>query len=190
MTRILLVLTVAIAWSISGCQQAPPMTGDILPQQHRMVGLHASDIPFTAANGKETSLFKTRLPITIVAFVAVEEGKPAAILPQLLDMNKKFTDLSVSVVEILMPPKGQKASCRELFIEKNPPVMVLCDAAGMAQVDYDNPAPGTLFLIDELNVIVAVGTLDHPQAVTEKAYDLGWRYSDRYYPLHRPIFGR
>jgi hypothetical protein len=157
---------------VVGCSNA--MEGVVTDTAPLAVGSPAPDILFKTPDGKDTSLTRVRLPVTLVAFVA-PSGDCSRLAPEVVGLARQFQTLPVTVVQVSQPnsqcPQGP--GCLQVSGPGKRDVLALCDAQKTAFKAYLEPAIGTLFLIDANGKIVGISRLSQADSVQDLAMRLG-----------------
>ncbi len=159
---------------LAGCG-AEPTAGVVGWQTHFGAGSFAPDIPFTAADGQQTSLSKVRRPITVIGFTAPPGEACCWINPDLAHLSNRFEDLPVTIAQVSVPVglcphgKGCSEACR-LYRSR---LISLCDADRIAWNAYGQPEPGSVFLVDRDSKVVVVRKLGDLRDLADKAEELG-----------------
>lgn len=171
----------ALVGGCAGCG-SQPISGVVEEQPVLTIGSFAYDIPFTASDGKRTTLNAVRQPVTILAFVDTPGDMSCAITPEVADLAAEFMRLPVTVVQVSIPispcphSPGQRQMCH---LKKSNPA-VLCDPDRIAWEGFGRPSSGTLVLIDKWGVIAAVSDLRTPRAISRKAERLALEEMNRH----------
>jgi hypothetical protein len=173
MHRFLIAVTMAAVF-FAGCKPSP-RTGSVGWGGGTPAGSLAKDIPFTAADGSQTTFHKVRAPIAVVAFVQMPPDQCCWISPKLLNLANQFRDLPVSVAEISQPmgkcPHGP--GCMAMCRLGKTQLFAFCDADRIAWKAYGEPKSGTVILIDQRDTVIVTGSLDDLKPVADKAYQMG-----------------
>lgn len=130
----------------------------------------APDLTFKAASGKENRLYASLQQISVIAFVAPTSDCDK-IDRRLADNTSMFWHLPVLLTQISEPTStcAQGAGCRVVSGPGQRDVLALCDSARLAWNAYGRPDPGTVYLVDENNTILEVGTLDNMSSLLYRA---------------------
>jgi hypothetical protein len=172
-TKLLALVLAAALVAIAGCNPSP-RTGAV-GWQGMPIGSQGKDIPFTASDGTQTTFHKVRAPIAVVAFVQMPGDQCCWISPRLMQLTQRYQDLPISVAEISEPtaqcPHGP--GCMELCRLSQTRLFAFCDPDKIAWNAYNNPAPGTVLLLDQRDKVVEVAKLSDLKVLADKAYDLG-----------------
>jgi hypothetical protein len=174
-------MLLALIGGCLGCG-SQPISGVVEELPILTIGSFAYDIPFTASDGKRTTLNAVRQPVTILAFVDTPGDTHCAIKPEVADLAARFMRLPVTVVQVSVPTgpctlsSGQGQMCD---LKKSDPA-VLCDAGRIAWEGFGRPSSGTLVLIDKWGAIAAVSDLGTPRAISWKAEQLALEEMNRY----------
>ena len=134
-------------------------------------GSFTPELPLITTCGKESTLRKISDPVRIIAFL--ESDRPDCNM-----VNAKLTELAnyfkkyefVSVVQVTVP----MGKCNEIAdycvcTHTCSRLLLLCDQNGIATRAYKYPRPNTVYLINEQNKIVGIGTLDCLGRLRKKA---------------------
>jgi hypothetical protein len=163
-------MLLALIGGCFGCS-SQPISGVIEEQPALSVGSFAYDIPFTASDGKRTTLHAIRHPVTILAFVDTAGDACCVVRPEVADLAVEFTRLPLTVVQVSMPrgvcahSSGQKQKCH---LKKSDPV-VLCDPNRVAWEGFGRPSSGTLVLLDGRGAIAGISDMGGLRAIARKA---------------------
>lgn len=164
-----------------GCG-SQPISGVVEEVPILTIGSFAYDIPFTASDGKRTTLNAVRQPVTILAFVDTPGDMYCAIKPEVADLAAEFRRLPVTVVQVSMLTSpcplssGQRQMCD---LKKSDPA-VLCDLGRIAWEGFGRPSSGTLVLIDKWGAIATVSDLGNLRAFSWKAERLALDETNRH----------
>ncbi len=150
---------------ISGVIERPPVPAI------GSVGSLAYDIPFTAPDGKRTTLRSVREPVTILAFVDTPGEACCAAESEVANLAGSFRRLPVTVVQVSMPTSACAHNLGRMPVchVKESDAIVLCDRDRIAWDGYGRPSSGTLVLIDKRGVIAEVSDMRDLRAFSQKA---------------------
>jgi hypothetical protein len=154
----------------------------VTPADSLSVGAHPKDIPFTAADGRRSSLSEVREPYALVAFAEPPAEMCCAVNPNLIALASRYRGLPVTVAQVSLPTKPcpHGPGCVEACNLDTKRLIALCDSQRLAWAAYGKPTPGTVFLIDEGGAILQTGTLGKLAAVADRAYELGQKHAERH----------
>jgi hypothetical protein len=99
--RTITLILLGLAFVAAGCSSTTQ--GVVNLRTELSAGSTAPDITFRSPEGKETSLLRERLPITIVAFVTPSGPDCSKLEPKLAGITGQFAHLPVSVVQVSEP---------------------------------------------------------------------------------------
>ena len=135
------------------------------------VGAAAPNVPFTTASGRSVMLNSVRQPIAIVGFVNTPGADCNQLAPQLRSLSQRYLSQPVTVVQMSVPaePGVYGPGCQVVSGDPALGLVVICDPSREALASFNNPAPGTIYLLDNQGVVIARGTLDRPGTVTDAA---------------------
>lgn len=164
-----------------GCS-SQPVSGVVEEQPGLAVGSCAHDIPFTASNGKPTTLHAIRQPVAILAFVDMPGEACCAMKSEVADLCVRFSRLPVTVVQVCMPtdPCAHSSGEREMCQPRKSGPVVLCDRDAIARVCFGRPSSGTLILIDKYGIIAAVSDMSDLSTFLWKAERLALEEANRH----------
>jgi hypothetical protein len=137
-------------------------------------GAFVPDIPFTTADGKQTTLFAVRQPIAIVGFVEASLESCCHVDPTLAGLSEQFHTLPVTVVQVVMAQGTDRLDPDERKtpdLRRSDPV-VLYDQNRIAWTGYGRPKPGTLVLIDKCGTVVEVSDMQNRRTLARTATKL------------------
>ncbi len=159
--------------SQAGCNE-PAALGTVGPARTLGVGQKAPDMPFRTLEGKETTFNAAREQIAIVVFFAPGQGACCMLDPRLVDLYDRFETLPVTVAQISLPSKDcpHGPGCSQACGIGTMTVVGLCDKDLVAHKSYGEPKLGTAYLVDDLNRIVAISTIDNLGPLADRAYEL------------------
>jgi hypothetical protein len=126
---------------------------------------YVPDVLVMNSKGKEASYIDRCGPFFLMTFIEPPAGKPCHIDPRVQELAGKVRAKDLTVVQVVLPtedcPLGPEAVASCADGEEN--IRRLFDPERIAWRAYYQPEPGTLFLIDRINllpVIVVETTLD------------------------------
>lgn len=152
------------------------------------IGAFSPNLPLITTEGTQTLLSRVAGPVLVVAFLSpTGPAECCHIEPQLADMAEKFQNEYVSVVQVSLPtslcPHGP--GCVEACSMFDRHLLLLCDKDAIAWRGYMHPEPGTVFLVDEDNKIVARENFQNLQTIEKKARQLSNKLRDRYKEIYQ-----
>jgi hypothetical protein len=160
-----------------GCGNPTPVSGIVQNPPSLAEGSLVPDIPFTTSDGKYTSLWEIRQPITIVAFVETTIETWSQVNSEVANLHDKFSRYPVTIVQVsLIDGASGTHSSREIQSDvKTSGPVVLCDGDRIAWNLYGKPAPGTAVLLDDRRIVVEVSNIRNIRSLTETASILAWQ---------------
>lgn len=164
-----------------GCS-TQPISGVVEEPPALAVGSLAYDIPFTASDGKRTTLHAVREPVTILVFVDAPGDACCEVRPEVADLAVEFRRLPVTVVQVSMPADtcAHKLGQRQMCHLKRSDPLVLCDPNRVAWEGFGRPSSGTLVLIDSWGVIAGISDMGGLRAISWKAEQLAREEMNRH----------
>ncbi len=168
-----LVAVMLLLLSHAGCNE-PAVLGVVDPAGALDVGQKAPDIPFRTLEGKETTFNAVREQIAVVVFFSPGKGACCMLDPRLVNLYERFETLPVTVAQISLPSKDcpHGPGCGQACGIGTMNVVGLCDKDLVAYKSYGEPKLGTAYLVDDLNRIVVIGTIDNLGPLADRAYEL------------------
>lgn len=146
------------------------------------IGAFSPNLPLITTEGTRTLFSRVAGPVMVVVFLSPTGPECCQINPQLADMAEKFRYGYVSVVQVSLPtslcPHGP--GCVEACSMFDKHLILLCDKDTIAWREYMQPEPGTVFLVDDNNKIVAVETFQNLRTIEKKATKLNDKLRDEY----------
>jgi hypothetical protein len=166
------VMIVVVGVVLSGCAtEQGPVAGIIAEPTELSVGRPIPNFPIATADGEQTSFNELREPIAIVAFVSSSGPQCCRLNPKLVSLAGNLRNRNITVAQISEPtercPHGP--GCIATCNLKDPHLVSLCDAEGIAWNAYRRPKPNTVILIDRRGYVAAVSSLTNLEAVLGKA---------------------
>ena len=161
---------IVVVFFCVGCS-SQPVAGVVKRQPALSKGSFVPDIPFTTADGKQTTLFAVRQSITIVGFVKVSAEGCCQVDSELARLSAEFRRLPVTIVQVVMPQDADRPdpSHREMPDLKRADPVLLYDQDRVAWNGYGKPKPGTLVLINKYGTIIEVSDIQNRRTLTQKA---------------------
>ncbi len=158
-----------------GCAKTNmPTSGVVGWSREASIGSPAPDIPFISMEGKQRTLSKIRLPITILVFTSIPGVVCCRLEPDLLTLADRFKKDPITIVQISLPknkcPHG--SGCSEACNIDDTHLVSLCDANRIAWNAFHQPKPGTVFLVGENGKIAGINSTDNLESIADRAYEL------------------
>ncbi len=172
----LIIFTLLIPTMVlSGCATTnKPISGVVGWSREASIGSPAPDIPFTSMEGKQRTLNKIRMPITILVFTSTPGVVCCRLEPDLLTLADRFKKDPITIVQISLPknkcPHG--SGCSEACNIDDTHLVSLCDANRIAWNAFHQPKPGTVFLVGENGKIAGINSTDNLQSIADRAHEL------------------
>ena len=138
------------------------------------IGAFSPDLPLVTPEGKQTLSARVAGGVMVVVFLAPTGSECCEIAPELVEMAERFQHEYVSVVQVSLPtsecPHGP--GCVEVCSMFDKHLILLCDKDNIAWRGYGRPEPGTVFLVDDDNRIVAIESLENLVTIEKQARKL------------------
>ncbi len=175
--KVIVPTVIAALMGLMGCTTGPTPTGGVVKLNSDFpVGQFAPDIPFTSTDGRETTFYKIRQPIAIVAFTSVSSETCCPPSPALVNLARRFEYLPITVAQVYLPT-GEHPHRQELIEHYdlyNEGIVTLYDAQHIAWRAFGKPRPNTVLLIDDNGRIVDINKeVDNLKHLADRAQRLG-----------------
>jgi len=173
-TRIVISILATVAIVIAGCQSEQASKAGVISIEQGAINDVAPDVPFTSAEGAQTSIKKVSEPIRILGFINNTGADCCELNPELLELAKKYKNEYVTVIQISVPttrcPHGP--GCYQYCRTKDENLLALCDEELIAWKSYGQPAPNTIILVDKNNIISAKESILDIDIITAKVQQM------------------
>jgi hypothetical protein len=164
------IITLVLLIALAGCT-AKLLSGTVGQQGEFGIGSRAPDIPIRIAND-ETTLNKERESILVLAFIPASANNLPFIHPELIELAETVKMLPVTVAQVTIPSQQDNVKVDTVNTE-NELVLFLQERNHIAQIAYHQPAPYTVFLVDNRERIRDIAKIGNITSLVENTKRLG-----------------